>query len=128
MPDRPVIYRDRACDPAKRPRGMNACPGPHPDRIAWKQIGHLLCTACWHAVPGETRQLLRAGVPAGAAARRWTVAKERLDAGTPLGQLRIDDVPVDDLRLPDLVPCDVREDYHPAGECPTPYTCPTEEK
>ncbi len=67
----------------------------------------------------------RAGVPAGASERRWTAAKERLDGGTPLGQLRIDDVPVDDLRLQPLVPCDVREDYHPEGECPTPFQCPT---
>ncbi len=91
-----VLYRGHDYDPAKRPRGMNACPGPH-DRIRWKQIGHLLCSACWRLLPGETRQLLRAGVPAGAAARRWTVAKERMAAGTPLERLRVDDVPVDDL-------------------------------
>jgi hypothetical protein len=86
-----------------RPRGMAACPGPHAeDRPGWREHSRYLCRRCWPQLPEETRRLLRAGVPAGAAARRWTVAKERLDAGTPLGQLRIDDVPVDDLRL---IPC-----------------------
>lgn len=83
---------------ARRPRGTNLCPGPH-EKPRLKQIGHRLCTPCWKQLPGETRGLLRAGVPAGASERRWTVAKERLAAGTPLEQLRIDDVPVDDLYL-----------------------------
>jgi hypothetical protein len=26
----------------------------------------------------------------------------------------------------DLVPCDVLPEWHPAGECPTPYHCPGE--
>lgn len=29
--------------------------------------------------------------------------------------------------LGDLVPCDVQPQYHPDGDCPTPYHCPTEE-
>ncbi len=104
MPDRPVIYRDREYNPAERPRGMNACPGPHPDRIGWKQISRFLCPRCWSQLPGETQRLLRAGVPAGAAARRWTAAKERLAAGVPLQRLRIDDVPIADLYLPGMQP------------------------
>lgn len=30
--------------------------------------------------------------------------------------------------LADLVPCDVREDFHPDGDCPTPFQCPTPER
>lgn len=93
----PVIF-DR---PARRPRGTNLCPGPH-EKPRLKQIGHRLCTPCWKQLPGETRALLRAGVPAGASERRWLVAKERMDAGTPLAQIRVDDVPIDDLRLPEV--------------------------
>lgn len=94
--DRPVIVGRPKPD---RPRGKVPCPGHHTDRPGWKTPGDLLCPRCWHALPGETQRLLRAGVPAGAAARRWTVATERLAAGTPLDRLRIDDVPIDDLRL-----------------------------
>jgi hypothetical protein len=30
-----------------------------------------------------------------------------------------------DARPLDLIPCDVVEDFHPEGECPTPFHCPT---
>jgi hypothetical protein len=37
------------------------------------------------------------------------------------------DVHTDTRPLAGLVPCDVTEDYHPAGECPTPFHCPEKE-
>jgi hypothetical protein len=47
-----------------------------------------------------------------------------LDSSTvPAGQVSTDLAP-----LAGLVPCDVREDYHPGGECPTPFHCPTPEE
>lgn len=89
MPDRPVIYRDRSYDPTKRPRGMDACPGPHPDRTAWKQWGDPFCRPCLFALPEHTRHLVTTGIPPGAWVAYRDEVLQQIRAGKPLDQIHI---------------------------------------
>lgn len=73
-----------------RPRGHVRCPGPHPaEKPGWRRLDRYLCGGCWAQLPKNVRTLLRAGVPAGASARRWVEASDQIRNGTPLARIEV---------------------------------------